>query len=338
MAEMTDRPTRRQFIGNVSRATVAAGTWSLAGCRDGSASLVRRAHVPARVAIARDEKLAKGTAVEHRPLIEQMLNAAVQKITEKATAEQAWASIFSPKDVVGIKVNCLGLATHPVVVDAIVAGLRMADVSPEKILIWDRFDVELSHAGFRINKSGNGVRCYGTDTAGYGSGYESQIEDVGQVGTCFSRIVSRTVTTLISVPVLKDHNLAGASLGMKNFFGAIHNPNKYHDHNCDPYVADVMSHRYVGPKMRLVVCDGTRAQYNAGPAKNPGFAWPFDGLIVGRDFVAADSVAAHLLDEQRKRSGLKALAQDKRPPRYIQTAARKGLGEADLAKIEQVQV
>jgi len=143
---------------------------------------------------------------------------------------------------------------------------------------------------------------------------------------------------LISVPVLKDHNLAGASLGMKNFYGAIHNPNKYHDHNCDPYVVDVVSHPFISRKWRLTVCDGTRAQYNAGPALHPGFAWPFAGLIVGTDFVATDAVAADLLDSQRRAKRMKSLAEEERPAKYIATAASRGLGVADLSRIERIEV
>ena len=35
---------------------------------------------------------------------------------------------------------------------------------------------------------------------------------------------------------------------------------------------------------------------------------------------------------------MKPLAEDGRPPKYIATAAARGLGEADLAKIERVEV
>jgi uncharacterized protein (DUF362 family) len=138
--------------------------------------------------------------------------------------------------------------------------------------------------------------------------------------------------------VLKDHNLAGVSLGMKNFFGAIHNPNKYHDHNCDPYVADVVSHRFIRPKWRLTVCDATRAQYHAGPGYHPGFAWSLGGLIVGSDFVAVDAVGADLIDAQRKAKGLKPLAEENRPGRHVATAGARGLGVANLAEIERIEV
>jgi uncharacterized protein (DUF362 family) len=182
------------------------------------------------------------------------------------------------------------------------------------------------------------VQCRGTDADQIGSGYLKQIESSGRIGSAFSRILAEQVDVLISVPVLKDHNLAGVSLGMKNFYGAIHNPNKYHDRNCDPYVVDVVSHRYIRPKWRLTVCDAVRAQYNAGPAYHPGFAWPFGGLIVSGDFVAADAVAADLLETQRVAKGLKSLAEERRPAKHIATAGARELGVGDLSKIERIEV
>ncbi len=291
-----------------------------------------------RVVIARDEELTRGKVDDHRDLLGKLLDASVQKLTDTPNAADAWRRLFRPRDRVGIKVNTLGFSTQPAVVDAIVAGLRRAGVPAESIIIWDRFDVELAKAGFKLNKSSRGVQCRGTDAERIGSGYQREIESSGRIGSCFSRIVAEQVNALICVPVLKDHNLAGASLGMKNFYGAIHNPNKYHDDNCDPYVVDVVSHRFIGPKWRLTVCDGVRAQYHAGPGRHPGFAWPFGGLIVSNDYVAADAVAADLLDHERRNKGLKSLAEENRPPRHIATAAARGLGVADLSKIERVEV
>ena len=182
--------------------------------------------------------------------------------------------------------------------------------------------MELGQAGYKLNRSVRGVRCFGTDAETIGSGYQREIESSGRIGSCFSRIVAEQVDALICVPVLKDHSLAGVSLGMKNFYGAIHNPNKYHDDNCDPFIVDVVSHRFVRPKWRLTVCDGTRAQCHAGPARHPGFMWPFGGLIVGTDFVAVDAVGADLIEVKRRERGLNPLAVEGRPPRHI--AHRRG--------------
>jgi hypothetical protein len=260
---MPSGSTRREFL---AQASSLAAALTVPGCAKG-ATPARR---PPRVVTARDEALTRGKVDDHAALLVKLLDAAMQKLADQPDAAAAWRRAFNPGDRIGIKVNTLGLSTQPAVVAAIVAGLRNAGVPPEKILIWDRFDVELARAGFKLNRSAAGVQCRGTDAESYGSGYERRIETSGEIGSCFSKIVAEDVDALISVPVLKDHNLAGVSLGLKNFYGAIHNPNKYHEQHCDPYIADVVSHRYIRPKWRLTICDGTRAQFNAGPRRPAG--------------------------------------------------------------------
>jgi uncharacterized protein (DUF362 family) len=332
---MSTSSNRREFLAQVGAAAVGAAI--------GGPALVRAGERPperptSRVVIGRDEAIARGKPSEHSACIRTLLDAALQRLTGSADADAAWRALFRPSKRIGIKVNTLGFSTQPVVVDAIVAGLRRAGVPAENILIWDRFDAELVRAKFRLNKSSTGVRCHGTDADRIGRGYQKIPETSGRIGSCYSRIVVEKVDTLICVPVLKDHNLAGVSLGMKNFYGAIHNPNKYHDHNCDPYVADVVSHRFIAPKWRLTVVDATRGQYHAGPGRSPQHVWPFGGLMVGTDFVAVDAVAADVLEAQRRAVGLPGLADENRPPRHIATAGARGLGEADLKAIERIEV
>jgi len=291
-----------------------------------------------RVIIARDETLTKGSVDEHAELLRKLLDAALQRLTDAPDAATAWRSFFKAGDRVALKVNTLGLSTQPAVADAIVAGLCAAGVRPENIIIWDRFDRELAAAGFKLNQSTDGVQCRGTDAERIGSGYAEEVEKSGEIGSCFSRILTGPVDAIISVPVFKDHGLAGVSLGMKNFYGAIHNPNKYHGNNCDPFVADVVAHRYIAPKWRLTICDGTRAQVQGGPGRSPQHAWSFGGLIISNDFVAADAVGADLLEQERHARGLKSLAEDRRPPKHIATAGARGLGQSDLNRIERIEV
>jgi len=340
---MRTRTTRRRFLAQAG--ALAAGMTLPVARLLGADEEPQRSR--ARVIIARDDALTRGSPSEHGELVAKLLGAAIQKLTDAPDAVAGWRKLFGPKDRIGIKVNSLGLATRPVVVDAIVAGLCQAGVPAERILIWDRLDTELADAGFTLNKSRRGAQCRGTDgerggrrdsARGPGRGYAARIETSGRIASAFSRIVTEDVNALISVPVLKDHNRAGASLGMKNFYGAIHNPNKYHDHNCDPYIADVVSHPHIRDKWRLTICDGLRAQYHAGPGLAASFTWSFGGLIVSNDVVAADAVAADRLDRQRVAKGMKTLAQENRPARYIATAAARGLGVADLSRIEQVEV
>ena len=259
------------------------------------------------------------------------------ELTGKRSTSLAWKSLFGPKDIVGIKVNCLSgpkMSTHPHLVDAIAKGLRLADVPDERIIIWDRTNRDLTRAGFIINARRRGVKCFGTDVVGYDE--EPQIR--GSIGSCFSQILSSYCTALINVPVLKDHDLAGVTLGLKNFYGGIHNPNKYHDNNCDPYIADLNTHPFIKKKVRLVLCDGIEAQYNGGPGYKPRWRWDFSGLIMSLDPVAADSVGAKIIEGKRREMGLPSLGEARRPPKYITTAAKKGLGVDDLSKIELLEL
>ncbi len=337
---MSTPTNRRQFLAHLGVAAVGATTgrdFLATGC-SARAEARGSGGGQSRVVIARDEALTHGQVSERGDLLRKLLDASMQKLTGAADAATAWRTLFTPRDRIGIKVNTLGLSTQPAVAGAIAAGLGAAGIPPKNVLIWDRFDVELAEAGYRLSNSGSGVRCHGTDATEAGSGYQRDIESSGQIGSCFSRIVAEHVDTLICVPVLKDHNLAGVSLGMKNFYGAIHNPNKYHDNNCDPYVVDVVSHRLIRPKWKLTIVDATRAQYHGGPTRHPGFAWAYGGIIVSNDFVAADAVAADLLEAERKAKGLASLSEEKRPPKHILTASARGLGQADLKKIERIEV
>ncbi len=339
-AKRSERWTRRQFIQHLPATALAAGT--VLGCRRTGGALPVPMSTDGRstVVIARDEALTKGHPREHVELMAKMLDASVMKLTGLADAKQAWTALFKPSDVVGIKVNTLGRSTHPQVAEALAIGLRKAGVPAENIVIWDRFDAELEAAGYKLNKSASGVRCYGTDRGpgAMGSGYERTIETSGRIGSCFSRIVADKVTALISAGVLKHHDLAGVSGTLKNFYGAIHNPNKYHDDNCTPFVADVVKHRYIAPKLRLAVSDGLRAQYHAGPGRHPAFTWPFGGLLVARDPVALDRISADLIEQHRAERGMKSLAEDHRPITHVLNAAEQGLGVADLGRIERVEV
>ena len=116
----------------------------------------------------------------------------------------------------------------------------------------------------------------------------------------------------------------------------IHNPNKYHDNNCDPYVADVVNHPFIRGKLKLTLLDGVTAQYHGGPAFRARYAFPLHRVVASMDPVAVDAWAWRVLDSERRQHGLPSLAEAKRPPRFIATAAKYGLGVGDPSRIREV--
>ncbi len=256
--------------------------------------------------------------------------------TGSADGAAAVRRLFNPTDVVGIKLNCLAgsrLSPRPVVVGALVDLLVAGGVARDRVILFERSSRELERAGFPIRRGGPGPLCYGTD-----NDYDRKPEVSGSIGSCFARLVSETCTALISFGVVKDHDLAGVSAGLKNWYGVIHNPNKYHDHQCDPYVADVVRHPFIRDKLKLTVLDGVIAQYHGGPAYRASAAFPLGLLAASVDPVAADLWAWKVLDAERLRRGLPSLEEAGRPPRFIATAAGYGLGVGDPAGLVEVGV
>jgi uncharacterized protein (DUF362 family) len=285
-----------------------------------------------RVVRVQDSGLVDARGEVQLNVINTWITRALERLTGQRGVE-AWRVLFRPSDRVAIKVNALGgprIATHPRVAMAIAHGLQEAGVPSDQILIWDRTSRELRRAGYDLRTEGNGPLCFGTEIWGY----ESLPRIHRSVGSCFSTILTRWATSLVDVPVLKDHDLSGVSLSMKNLFGVIHNPNKYHDSGCTPYLVDLLAHPLVKEKLRLIVCDAHRAQCQGGPAYVPRWAWPYRGLLVGFDPVALDRVGAQIIEKQRERMGLPSLTEEDRPPIHIQLAHQRSLGEGQPDAIQ----
>jgi uncharacterized protein (DUF362 family) len=242
--------------------------------------------------------------------------------------------LFHPTDVVGIKVNTLagkGLSTHPELVQLLAEWLVQSGVPSNQIVVWDRSDRELEAAGFQLNRETSGVRCQGTN-----DDYDWTPREWGANGSCFARLLCSELTALINVGLVKDHDLSGISAGMKNLYGVIHNPNKYHDNGCSPYLAQLSASPLIRDKLRLTILDGLIAQCHGGPARSPRWAWPWGGVLVSTDPVAIDAVAHHIIEERRRQVSLQSLAEEGREPKWLEVAAELGLGEARLERITVV--
>jgi uncharacterized protein (DUF362 family) len=286
-----------------------------------------------KVVIVKSGRIQSPDGKIDKDTVYKMVDEGVRNLAGKEPFPSAWKCLFTPHDTVGIKVNCMGgrmLSPHIELIEAIIAGLISANVKEENIIIWDRLSRELRQAGFKIHTGNKGVKCFGTDEVGY----DKDPEIKGSIGSCFSRIISTYCNAIISVPVLKDHDLSGVSISMKNFYGAIHNPNKYHDNNCDPYIADLNSHPYIKDKLRLIICDGITAAYNGGPGYNPTWVWNYNGLLIGQDPVALDRIGMSIIEEKRKAMGMESLKQAGKEARHIGSAARLGLGTDHIERIE----
>jgi len=294
--------------------------------------------VKSRVVIARDAMLrGTGATVEsHRML--SLLDRAMQSLFDRENPIEPWKKLVRPGETVGLKVNALGgrgLSTNLQLVEAICERLREAGIKASDIVVWDRDSDEMEHVGFHVSTGGNRVQYFGTDRVDY----EQELATHGSVGSRLSKILTQRCDVLINVPVLKDHDGAGVTIALKNMYGVIHNPNKYHPNGCNPYIADLNMLPEIRTRIRLTICDATTACFEGGPGFKPEYSWKNNALMVSRDPVALDYTGWQIIERQRAEKGLKTLEDDKRAPRYIATAAdaQHRLGTNDPGRIAVIE-
>jgi len=252
--------------------------------------------------------------------------------------KEAVGQIFSPSDRIGIKINTIAgsrLSTPPELALALTSVLNLGGIPEKNMIIWDRTNRELREAGYPLQTSRDKLKIFGTDSAG--AGYEQELYSFRNIGSLFSTIMTNFVTASISLAVLKDHGLAGITAGMKNYFGAIHNPNKYHDNHCDPFVAELCLCPPIRSRHRLTILDALLVQFHKGPSFHPSWAARYEGLIFGLDPVATDTVGWTIIEKLRAEKGLPSLREEGRPPAYLETARSLGLGENDPERIQIIE-
>jgi uncharacterized protein (DUF362 family) len=299
-----------------------------------------RGEVPrSLVVIGRDERLRTGHAAPDSTRMLALVDRCVQRVYDRDSPLEAWKQIARRGEVVGLKVNCLagrGASTRVQLVDAVCERLQQAGIPAGDIVIWDRLNEDLESAGFHPSARSGRIRVLGNDQLGY----DRDLSVYGSAGSLLARTLTEVCDCVINLPVLKDHGIVGATLALKNFFGAIHNPNKYHSDTGNPYVADVNMLPPVRHKVRLHICDAITAQYEGGPSYMPQWSWPYNGLLVSRDPVALDYTGWQILERKRAEKGMPSLKAARREPVYILTAgdARHRLGTCDPARIARVEV
>jgi uncharacterized protein (DUF362 family) len=290
-----------------------------------------------KVVIVRDAKLRTPGPAPDEKRVAALLDHAMQTYFNAQNPVQPWKQIVRPGQVVSLKLNSMGgraISPSVALVAAICERLQQAGIKAGDIIVWDRGSRELESAGFKLSNAPGAVRFIGSDTAGY----EDASVSYGSVTTRLAKILAQS-DVLINLPVLKSHNLAGVTMAMKNMYGVINNPSALHGAACNPYLADLNMIPQIRQKVRFVVGDLKTAVYEGGPSYRPEYSWNEDGLLVGEDRVAIDTISAQMIERKRAEKGLQTLAQKGTPTSFLATAAdaQHKLGTNDPARIALIE-
>ena len=339
--------SRRKFLKNSAISTIGLSLIDKLAAGFAKGLVSSEASPKSKVVLVRHSKVANSSGKIQQKLLQQMLDKAITTLTGKSTPADAWKTFVSPEDVVGLKINTLGLkeikrtelVTHfSAMNSAILSGLKQAGVAEERVIVWDRRDDELVNAGLSIYTEQNALRIFGTTNrdSKTGIGFSREQYAVGTQKSRVSRILTDMCTVFINVPLMKTHRNAGMTCSLKNHYGSIDNPGDFHPNSCtNPGIAEVNAIPVIRKKQRLIVCDALLGVYEGGPNWRRQYIWPYGGILLGTDPVALDYTAMKILDEQRRAMGLPPLE-----PRveYLKLAEQFGLGTCQPEKIDFIKI
>jgi hypothetical protein len=320
--------------GRISRRDVLAGLIGTAAAATVGATHNHAAPARARVVRVESPQVWKGDQRDPE-VMAGMVNKGLLAYTGEKTPADAWRQFFQPGMRVGLKVNLLGrprIYTARELTDAMTAGALLAGVKPADIVVWDRHG---SHFGPTVYKPGPGTLG---ERIQVGGRYDSQNALRASGGLApIDTIVTQETDVTVNLPVLKDHSGAGVTLSLKNIaFGCYDHHDGAHGGDCDPFIGEAYAHFVKTTRVPLIVLDATLACFDGGPAPHDaGSLWRENAIYVATDPVALDVVCRRVIMDKRVAVG----RSDKtRQCHHIETAAEKGLGVGDPARIDLVTV
>jgi len=108
----------------------------------------------------------------------------------------------------------------------------------------------------------------------------------------------KACSVLISLPALKAHWLTGIGTVLKNYITYSGNPSNYHQEN-NAKLGEIWNLPDVKGKTKLVIVDALHPLCDKGPQPDPRYKWAYNGLILGTDPVAVETICLKIITEKR---------------------------------------
>lgn len=288
--------------------------------------------------------------------IPPMIERGMTQLTGKATSREAWLSLVTTQDTVGIKVFSApgATGTRTAVVEAVVKSLLAAGLPPKQVVVWDRHLSDLRQAGFFDLADRFGVRVAGAAEAGYDEKtfYETALlgqlvwgdlefgrkgEGIGRK-SYVSKLVTQQMTRIVTVSPLLNHNMAGVSGNLWGLaMGSVDNALRFEN---DPdrlasAVPEIVALPVLGDRVVLNIEDALICQYQGEHQTRFHDSVALDQLWFGTDPVAMDVLATREISEQRKANNG---SQVKSNLELYQNASLLEIGVNDLNRIDVTRV
>ena len=282
-----------------------------------------RAGAPSTSKVVLVEDPGATSAFEPQPaIIRDMVNRAMQKFTGKDDIAEAWRTIVSTQDVVGLKIYCAPgrtSGTRPSVVAAVVRGLLAAGLPPHNIVIWDRELSDLRAAGYDELAQRYDVRIAGSDNSGYDEAafYENAVlgqlipgdleydKNKAKTGrkSYVSKLLTHDITKIITITPLLNHNLAGVTGNLYSLaMGSTDNVARFESEatRLAMAVPEIYALPALSDHVVLNITDALIGQYQGENRSLLHYSTAVNQIWLSKDPVALDVMAIKELDRERR--------------------------------------
>lgn len=254
----------------------------------------------------------------------------LMRLTGSATPREAWHSLVSTQDTLGIKVFSRPGAisgTRPPVVEAVVASLLGAGWQPSQLVLWDRHLADLRLAGFFELAQRYGIRVAGSAESGFTPDlfYETPLIgqlvwgdlEFGQTGPAVgrrsfvARLVASDMKRIISlVPLLNNndaaisgHNWGLALASIDNTLRFESNPGRLAEAVPEILALEGLD---LADRLVLAITDAMLCQYQGEERQLLHYSVVLDQLWFSVDPVALDLLGVLEIERQRVAHALPA--------------------------------
>jgi len=151
--------------------------------------------------------------------------------------------------------------------------------------------------------------------------------------------VFRKCTALINIRPMRTHHWSGLGTLLKNYIMFVPSPYTYHGNSCERLGA-IWNEPHLKGKTRLnILVMLTPLFHGVGPHHYSGkYIWPYGGLIISRDPVAADATGARVIQAKRNQYFKKDTPISPRPLHIEAADVKFGIGNSHPDRINLIRI
>ncbi|MFW6156607.1 MAG: DUF362 domain-containing protein [Armatimonadota bacterium] len=257
-------------------------------------------------------------------VIEWLLAKAVAGSVQAASADDAWETLISASDRVGIMVDVEGVQPHDPLLEALVRQIIDRGVPMRNIIIFAGEESALFHAGYDISGNSPGVRVMASDDRGYRKG--------------ITRIALDNCTKIVNLTRLRVDPQIGMYGALANCLAAVPYVDRERMRRNSEQVPEAAARATLRRKIVLHIVDALRPGFRVKDGGPRFETWAHNGVLASTDPVAVDLIGNNVLEAKLAEEAGGGVCPTLDVAYLTPAAVTHRLGVADAENIDVVKI